>query len=190
MAGSLLLLLVVGLGSVVAIIPMAALVAVMILVSVSTFDWHSIRPSTLRRMPRGETLIMLVTVAGTVATSNLAIGVGAGVLTAMVLFARRAAHLVEVQRILDPDGTSVLYVVEGELFFASDQELIEAFAYAEDPAEVIIDLSRAHLWDASLDAIESRYARHGVTHVQITGLNPPSEELHAELSGRLAGAHA
>ncbi len=193
MAGALLLLLVVGLGSIVAIIPMAALVAVMILVSVSTFDWHSIKPSTLKRLPRGETLIMLVTVAGTVATENLAIGVGAGVLTAMALFARRVAHLVDVQRILDPDGTSVLYVVEGELFFASDQELIDAFAYGEDPQEVIIDLSRAHLWDASavaaLDAIQGHYARHDITHVTITGLNPHSEDLHAELSGQLTPAH-
>ncbi|MBA2349940.1 MAG: SulP family inorganic anion transporter [Solirubrobacterales bacterium] len=194
MSGALLLLLVVGLGSVVAIIPMAALIAVMILVAVSTFDWHSIQPSTLKRLPRGETLIMLVTVAGTVATENLAIGVGAGVLTAMALFARRVAHLVDVQRILDPDGTSVLYVVEGELFFASDQELIDAFAYAEDPAKVIIDLSRAHLWDASavaaLDAIVGHYARHDITHVEITGLNPHSEDLHAELSGQLTPAHA
>lgn len=137
---------------------------------------------------------MLVTVAGTVATKNLAIGVGAGVLTAMVLFARRVAHLVDVQRILDPAGTSVLYVVEGELFFASDQELIDAFTYAEDPQEVIIDLSRAHLWDASavaaLDAIQGHYARHDITHVTITGLNEPSEDLHTELSGQLVAAHA
>ena len=107
-AGVFLLVLVVGLGNVVAVIPMAALVAVMILVSVSTFDWHSVAPSTLRRMPRGETVVMLLTVAGTVATSNLAIGVGLGVLAAMALFARRAAHLVEVERVLDPDGSTAL----------------------------------------------------------------------------------
>ena len=75
--------------------------------------------------------MMVVTVAGTVATSNLAIGVGAGVLTAMAAFARKVAHLVDVDRVLDPDGTAVFYSVTGELFFASDQELIDAFDYAE-----------------------------------------------------------
>jgi len=92
---------------------------------------------------------MAVTVGGTVATHNLAIGVGAGVLTAMAVFARKVAHLVEVERVLDPDGTSVLYSVTGELFFASDQESIDAFDYPGDPAQVIIDFSRAHVWDAS-----------------------------------------
>ncbi|NLT07837.1 MAG: SulP family inorganic anion transporter, partial [Solirubrobacterales bacterium] len=146
-AGALLIVLVVGLGGLVATIPMAALVAVMILVAVSTFDWHSIAPATLRRMPRGETVIMAVTVAVTVATHNLALGVGAGVLTAMAVFARRVAHLVDVERVVDPDGESVLYSVAGEVFFASDQELIDAFHYAEDPPKVIVDFSRAHLWD-------------------------------------------
>jgi SulP family sulfate permease len=192
-AGLFLLILVVALGSIVAVIPMAALVAVMILVSVSTFDWHSIAPATLRRMPTSETVIMTVTVIATVATSNLAIGVGLGVLTAMIAFARRAAHLVDVERVVDPDGTTSIYSVTGELFFASDQELIEAFDFAGDPPNVIIDLSRAHLWDASavaaLDAIESHYARHDVT-VEIIGLNRHSEKLHTNLSGQLAGAHA
>ncbi len=192
-AGVLLLVLVVGLGNVVAVIPMAALVAVMILVSVSTFDWHSVAPSTLRRMPRGETVVMVLTVAGTVATSNLAIGVGIGVLASMALFARRAAHLVEVERVLDPDGSSCLYAVSGELFFASDQELIDAFRYAEDPPHVVIDLSRAHLWDtsavAALDTIETHYRRHEVA-VEITGLNRRSARLHEEHSGQLAPAHA
>ncbi len=191
-AGAFLLALVVGLGSVVAIIPMAALVAVMILVAVSTFDWHSVAPATLRRMPAGETLIMVVTVAATVATHNLAIGVGLGVLTAMVVFARRVAHLVDVQRVVDPDGTTCIYSVTGELFFASDQEFIDAFDYAADPPDVIIDMSRAHIWDASavaaLDAIQTHYARHGVT-VEITGLNPRSEDLHSALSGQLAATH-
>jgi SulP family sulfate permease len=162
-SGLFLLVLVVGLGGVVAAIPMAALVAVMLLVAFATFDWHSVAPATLRRMPAGETAIMLVTVAGTVATHDLAIGVGAGVLTAMAVFARRVAHLVDVQRVVDPDGTTVFYSVTGELFFASDQELIDAFRFAEDASNVIVDLSRAHVWDASavaaLDAIETHDAR-------------------------------
>ncbi|BDN84654.1 sodium-independent anion transporter [Mycobacterium pseudoshottsii] len=96
LAGLFLLGLVVGLGDVVALIPMAALVAVMIMVSVGTMDWHSIAPAALRRMPRSETLVMLATVVVTVATQNLAYGVVAGVLTAMVLFARRVAHFMTV----------------------------------------------------------------------------------------------
>lgn len=191
-AGAFLLVLVVGLGSLVAVIPMAALVAVMILVAVSTFDWHSIAPATLRRMPPGETLVMAVTVAGTVATNNLAIGVGAGVLTAMAVFARRVAHLVDVERVVDPDGETALYSISGEVFFASDQELIEAFHYAEDPPKVIVDFSRAHLWDASaiaaLDAIETHYRRHDV-ELEITGLNARSDALHQTLSGKMAAAH-
>jgi SulP family sulfate permease len=189
-AGAFLLILVVGLGGIVAVIPMTALVAVMILVSVSTFDWHSVAPGTLRRMPVGETAIMVVTVAATVATHNLAIGVGLGVLTAMALFARRVARLVDVERVVDPDGTTSVYSVTGELFFASDQEFIDSFDFAGDPPKVIIDMSRAHLWDASavaaLDAIETHYSRHDV-EVEITGLNRHSEELHNTLSGQLAG---
>jgi SulP family sulfate permease len=191
-AGLFLLILVVALGDLVAIIPMAALVAVMILVSLSTFDWHSIAPATLKRMPASETIVMAVTVIGTVATDNLAIGVGAGVLTAMAAFARKVAHLVDVQRVLDPDGAAALYSVRGELFFASDQELVESFDYAGDPARVMIDFSHARVWDASavaaLDAIEQHYARHGAT-VEITGLDEPSAELHGSLSGRTAIAH-
>ena len=191
-SGAFLLILVVGLGEIVAVIPMAALVAVMILVAVSTFDWHSVAPATLRRMPVGETVIMLATVGVTVATHNLAIGVGVGVLTAMAVFARQVAHLVDVDRVVDPDGTTSIYSVTGELFFASDQELIDAFDYAGDPPNVIIDLSRAHVWDASavaaLDAVNTHYARHGI-EVEITGLNRHSEELHSTLTGQLAAAH-
>jgi len=191
-SGAFLLALVVGLGSLVAVIPMAALVAVMVLVAVSTFDWHSVAPRTLKRMPASETIVMGVTVVGTVATHNLAFGVGAGVLTAMIAFARKVAHLVDVERVLDPDGTSVVYSVKGELFFASDPELIDAFHYADDPGRVLIDFANAHVWDASavaaLDAIEQHYARYGAT-VEITGLNRSSAELHETLSGQLAAAH-
>jgi SulP family sulfate permease len=143
-------------------------------------------------MPRSETVVMVVTVVGTVATDNLAIGVGAGVLTAMAAFARKVAHLVDVERVLDPDGTAVFYSVKGELFFASDQELVDSFDYAGDPSRVLIDFSHAHVWDASavaaLDAIEQHYSRHGAT-VEITGLNEPSAELHETLSGQMAAAH-
>jgi sulfate permease, SulP family len=192
LAGTFLLVLVVALGQVVALIPMAALVGVMIMVSVGTFDWHSIHPRTLRRMPRSETTVMVVTVAVTVATHNLAVGVIVGVLVAMVLFARRVAHLVTVTSVLDPDGTTKIYRVSGQLFFASSNDLVFRFDYPGDPANVIIDLADAHIWDAStvasLDAITTKYAARGTT-VTITGMNPNSEQRHAALAGNLGGLH-
>ena len=191
LAGVFLLILVVGLGDVVAIIPMAALVAVMILVSVGTFDWHSIQPTTLRRMPKSETTVMVATVAVTVATHNLAIGVVVGVLVAMTLFARRVAHLTEVQREVVEDRNGVptaVYRVTGQLFFASSNDLYTQFDYAADPEAVVIDLTDSHVWDAStvasLDAITTKYARKGKT-VEIIGLNPSSAERHERLSGSL-----
>src|SRR5699024_10318668 len=104
LAGVFLLILVVLLGDIVGLIPMAALVAVMIMVSVATFDWHSIAPSTLRRMPKSETIVMLSTVAIVVATNNLAIGVVIGVFVASVLFVRRVAHFVTVRRTVEGEG--------------------------------------------------------------------------------------
>jgi len=185
MAGIFLLLLVVALGDVVAIIPMAALVAVMVLVSATTFDWHSIRPSTLKRMPRSETLVMLVTVVATVWTSNLAVGVGVGVLTAMVAFARRVAHFTTVTRAVSDDGAVARYTVDGELFFASSNDLTTQFDYAADPARVVIDMTRSHVWDAStvaaLDAIVTKYAQHGAT-VELVGMNDATAALHGRLS--------
>jgi SulP family sulfate permease len=191
LAGVFLLVLVVGFGDLVALIPMAALVAVMIMVSVGTFDWHSARPGTLRRMPKSETTVMLATVVVTVGTHNLAIGVVVGVLVAMTLFARRVAHLTQTRRELveGADGrATAVYTVTGELFFASSNDLATQFAYAEDPDRVVIDLSASHVWDAStvatLDAITTKYARRG-TVVEIVGLNEASAERHERLTGRL-----
>ncbi len=191
-AGLFLLILVVGFGDVVGRIPMAALVAVMVMVSVGTFDWHSIQPATLRRMPRSETTVMVATVVVVVATSNLAIGVVVGVLVAMTLFARRVAHLAEVSRELveDVDGSvHAVYTVTGELFFASSNDLYTQFEYAEDPDRVVIDLSSSHVWDAStvaaLDSITTKYDRKGKS-VEIHGLNDSSSRMHGRLTGQLA----
>jgi SulP family sulfate permease len=190
LAGALLLVLVVALGDVVAIIPMAALVAVMVFVSVATFDWHSLR--TIHRMPKSETIVMLTTVAGTLITHNLAIGVGAGVLAACVLFARRVAHLAEVTGVTDPDGGTRVYSVHGALFFASSNDLYTQFDYAGDPDHVVIDLSNAHVWDAStvavLDAITHKYEKRGKT-VDIVGLTGHSADRYERHTGQLAGAH-
>jgi SulP family sulfate permease len=188
LAGVFLLILVVALGDVVAMIPMAALVAVMIIVSVGTFDWHSIAPATLKRMPAGEIIVMLITVAGTLATHNLAIGVVLGVLTAMVVFARRVAHFAQVTSVLDPEGSTRTYHVHGELFFASSNDLVYQFDYVDDPGHVVIDMSAAHIWDASsvaaLDAITTKYRARG-KHVKIVGLNEASAQFHDNLAGQL-----
>ncbi|WP_101848276.1 SulP family inorganic anion transporter [Zhihengliuella sp. ISTPL4] len=190
LAGVFLLILVLVLGDVVAIIPMAALVAVMILVSVATFDWHSIHPSTLRRMPKSETAVMLITVVATVWTHNLAIGVVLGVIAAMVMFTRRVAHFVSVTRTVD--DAAAHYAVDGELFFASSNDLTTQFEYADDPDTIVIDMSRSHVWDAStvaaLDAIVTKYEHHGKT-VTIEGLNDTAAAFHGRLTGNLGSDH-
>ncbi|ADG73386.1 sulphate transporter [Cellulomonas flavigena DSM 20109] len=192
LAGVFLLVLVVGLGDVVAVVPMAALVAVMIMVSVGAFDWHSVHPRTLRRMPRSETAVMLTTVLVTVVSHNLAFGVGAGVLLATLLFVRRVAHVTTVTRLDGDDDGPRVYAVEGALFFASSNDLVYRFDYAGDPQDVVIDLSKAHVWDASavatLDAIRHKYASKGKT-VTIVGTDPVSAERMVRMAGEPGGGH-
>lgn len=191
LAGVFLLALVVGAGDLVAQIPMAALVAVMVMVSVATFDWHSLR--TLRRMPRSESVVMLTTVVVTVWSHNLAYGVVAGVLVAMVAFARRVAHLTQVTRLDDSDADGeAVYAVTGELFFASSNDLVYQFDYAGDPQRVVIDMAGAHIWDAStvatLDAIRTKYAQKG-KHLTIVNLDDDSARRHEHLAGQLGQGH-
>lgn len=190
LAGSFLMVLCIAFGPIVSDIPMAALVAVMVMVSFATFDWHSVAPKTLKRMPAGETAVMVITVAVVVTSHNLAVGVVVGSLTAMVIFARRVAHLAEVTPVTGPDDGTVVYRVTGELFFASSNDLVGQFRYTTDPGRVVIDLSAAHIWDASsvaaLDAIETKYRQRGKA-VEITGLNDPSAHLHGKLTGELTG---
>lgn len=194
LAGVLVLVLAVSLGEVVALIPMAALVAVMIFVSIATFDWHSVRPSTLKMMPKSETIVMVVTVIATVATHNLAVGVGLGVLTAMVLFARRVAHFATVTRTVKGEGEQAVarYTVDGELFWASSNDLYTQFEYAEDPQRIVIDLTTSHLWDAStiaaLDSVEDKYRRYG-KNVEVIGLNEASQNMRNRMSGKLGAGH-
>lgn len=185
-AGFFILVLSLALGDIVAMIPMAALVSIMVFVSLITFDWHSVSPGTLRAMPRSETAVMIATVVVTVFSHNLALGVGAGILLAMVLFARRVAHLVTVSREV-ADGTAT-YTVTGQLFFASSNDLYTLFEYTEDPDEVVIDMSNSHVWDAStvsaLDSVVTKYHRLGKT-ATVVGLNAVSGALHGRLTGRL-----
>jgi SulP family sulfate permease len=190
-AGIALLILVVGLGDVVARIPMAALVAVMIMVSVGTMDWHSVHPRPLRQMPVSATTIMLTTVAATVYTHNLAIGVILGVVVATIFFARRVAHFTTVICVDHPDEDTCVYAVRGVLFFASSNDPVYQFDYVGDPENVIIDLSQAQIYDSStvaaLDAIVLKYHNKG-KNVEIIGLNEPSQKWHS-LSGKLGAGH-
>ena len=190
-AGVFLLILVVGLGETVGKIPMAALVAVMIMVSVGTMDWHSVHPRTLRQMPLSATTIMLTTVAVTVTTHNLAYGVILGVIVAMIFFARRVAHFTEVIVIDHPDDNTCVYAVRGVLFFASSNDLYTQFDYVNDPENIIIDLSQAQIYDSStvaaLDAIVMKYQNKG-KKVSITGINEPSARWNA-LSGNFGRGH-
>ena len=180
-------------GDLIAAIPMGALVAVMIIVATSTFDWSSISPGQLRNTPKSETAVMLVTVAIVVITHNLALGVAGGVLLAAIFFARRVAHVADVTSVVDPDdGRTRIYHVTGELFFASTNELLHLFDYAEDLDRVVIDLGDAHIWDtsacAALDAVVAKFAAHDID-AELTGLNEHSADLHGRMTGRLATSH-
>ena len=196
LAGVFLLILILVLGDAVGSIPMAALVAIMIMVSVGTFDWHSIHPRTLKFMPLSETVVMLVTVAATLATSNLAIGVVLGVLTAMITFARRVAHLATVEQVSAEDTTNDglvdtrTYRIHGQLFWASSNDLVYDFDYTDPAEHIILDLSGAEVWDAStvatLDSITSKFESKGKS-VTIVGLAGPSKDRLDRLSGKLDG---
>lgn len=190
LAGVFLLILTVVLGDLVGAIPMAVLVAIMVMVSVGTFDWHSIKPSTLKRMPKSETAIMVITVAVVVATSNLAIGVVVGVFAASVMFVRRVAHLIEVRREVKAEGDQQVayYTVQGQLLFASSNDLTTLFEYTADPEHIVIDLSQSHVWDAStvaaLDTIQTKYRQHDKT-VEFVGMNEFTTAFHSRLTGEL-----
>ncbi|MBK0332226.1 SulP family inorganic anion transporter [Brachybacterium sp. MASK1Z-5] len=183
LAGAFLIVLSVALGDAVGRIPMAALVAVMLVVAATTFDWHSLR--TLPVMPRSETLVLLVTVLGTVLTQNLAVGVIAGVVTAAIAFTRRVAHMTEILRDAHDPGR---YRVRGQLFFASSNDLVDQFDYEDGPDHVRVDLSGATVWDAStvaaLDGVREQYRRRGRT-VEFEGLDRVSAYYVERLAGRL-----
>jgi sulfate permease, SulP family len=189
-SGVFLLALLVVFGGIVGRIPVAALVAVMVVVSIKTFDWSSIRVATLRRAPRSETAVLAATVAIVVVTDNLAYGVGAGVLLSAFFFARRVAHLVEFEQSVGGDGTTT-YAVRGQLFFASTTALAHALD-DRDSLRVVIDLTHAHIWDSSavhaLDAASAKLRERGA-EVEVVGLNSQSEALHGRLTGTLAASH-
>ncbi len=192
LAGVFLLVLIIVFGDLVGLIPMAALVAVMFVVAIATFDWNSLKPSTLRSTPKTETAVMAVTVGTVVITHNLAYGVAAGVILATIFFARRVAHILDVTSVLNSDGTERVYVLTGQLFFASTNELVHAFDYNETVPKVVIDLTDAEVWDSSavatLDAVVHKFEARG-TVVELIGLTDHSHNLHQRLTGQLSNGH-
>jgi len=177
-AGIFLLFLIVVLGPWVKQMPMPALVAVMIMVSIGTFSWVSIR--NLKSHPRSSSIVMLATVAGVVLTHNLAIGVILGVLLSGIFFAWKIAQLFRVTSVAADDGASRIYKVEGQLFFASAEDFAAAFDFKEALEKVTIDLSGAHIWDissvAALDMVVLKFRREGA-EVELIGLNEASETI-------------
>ena len=189
-SGVFLLVLILALGDLVAQIPMAALVAVMIMVSVGTFDWRSIKPTTIKAHPYAETAIMAVTVAIVVWTHNLAYGVGAGVVLSVLYFARHISGLVKVTSVVDPDNVERLYAVTGELFFASTHDIVHAFDYDNVQVKrVEIDLTDARIWDtsavAALDTVVEKFAQRDIEAILI-GMNRHAEELHTNTTGSVS----
>ncbi|KPF47586.1 sulfate transporter [beta proteobacterium AAP121] len=177
-AGLFLLVLVVFLGDWVAKIPMAALVAVMIMVSIGTFNWDSLRK--LREHPPSSSIVMVATVAVTVGTHDLAQGVFVGVLLSGLFFAHKVGRVLRVDRQLSADGRTRTYGVVGQVFFASSEALMGAFDFKEVIDRVVIDVSRAHFWDitavSALDKVVLKFKREGA-QVELVGLNEASATL-------------
>ncbi|MBN8889951.1 MAG: sodium-independent anion transporter [Rhodospirillales bacterium 70-18] len=177
-AGVFLLILCVVLGQWVKQIPMAALVAIMIMVSIGTFSWRSI--ANLRTHPRSSSVVMLSTVIVVVASHNLAMGVLVGVLLSGIFFAWKIAQIFRVTSTLSEDGTARTYVVVGQVFFASVEDFVAAFDFKEVLEKVTIDVSHAHIWDissvAALDTVVLKFRREGAA-VEIIGLNEASETI-------------
>ena len=177
-AGAYLLFMVVVLGDVVAQIPMAALVAIMIMVAIGTFSWSSVKQ--LRTHPLSSSVVMLSTVVVVVVTHNLAIGVLVGVLLSGIFFASKIAQIFRVTSTLSEDGRTRTYAVEGQLFFASAEDFMNAFDFKEAVERVVIDVSHAHIWDvssvAALDMAVVKFRRDGA-EVEIIGMNEASETI-------------
>ncbi len=177
-AGVVLLLMVVFLSDWVGRIPMAALVAVMIMVSIGTFSWASVRD--IKKNPLSSTIVTFATVAVVVATHNLAYGVGVGVLLAALFFAQKVSHYMHITSTMDADAMHRTYTVTGEVFFSSADKFGAAFDFKEALQKVTIDLSQAHFWDisavAAMDKMILKFRRTGA-EVEVIGLNEASATL-------------
>ena len=182
-AGVFLLIMVVGLGDLVSQIPMAALVAIMIMVSIGTFSWSSIK--NLRLHPHSSSVVMIATVVTVVYTHNLAIGVLVGVLLSGIFFTGKIAQLFNVTTSISKDGRVRTYIVEGQLFYGSVEDFMNAFDFKEALDKVVIDVSHAHIWDISsvqaLDMAVLKFRRDGA-EVEIVGMNAASETIVDKLA--------
>ncbi|MBE9029109.1 SulP family inorganic anion transporter [filamentous cyanobacterium LEGE 11480] len=182
-AGVFLLFAILGLQPWVKQMPMAALVAIMIMVSIGTFRWSSFRD--MRRIPRSETLVMLATMFVTIFTRNFALGVVTGIVMSTIFFSRKIAELVLVRTHLSDDGNHRIYEVTGQIFFVSKDEFFSSFNFDEVVDRITIDLHRAHLWDqgavAMLDRIVLKFRRSGAD-VELIGLNDASATLVEKLT--------
>ncbi|MCK9336237.1 MAG: SulP family inorganic anion transporter [Arcobacteraceae bacterium] len=177
-AGVFLLIMVVFLSDIISLIPMAALVAVMIMVSIGTFDWSSIKK--LKTLPISTNIVMLSTVAVTVGTHNLAYGVVTGVLLASLFFANKISHFMYCDISYDEETNTKTYKFIGQVFFNSSDKFYETFDFKEVLDKVVIDLSRAHFWDISavyaLDKAVIKFRREG-TEVELIGQNEASKTI-------------
>jgi SulP family sulfate permease len=182
-SGIFLFLCIIVLNNWVARIPMAALVAVMIMVSISTFHWSSL--TNIRQVPKSETAVMITTVLITVLTHNLAIGVIVGVALSAIFFSRKIAALIFVDSYLTENGVERIYSVNGQIFFVSVENFLNSFDFQEHLESVTIDLTHAHLWDQSaIDAVDKvvvRFRRRGI-NVNLVGLNEASATLLERLT--------
>ncbi|WP_373895396.1 SulP family inorganic anion transporter [Virgibacillus sp. CBA3643] len=182
-AGTFLMFLIIVLGGVVVQIPMAALAGVMIMVSIGTFDWSSVR--NLHKLPRTDALVMVTTVVIVLITDNLAMGVLAGVFLSAIFFAAKISNVKVAEEFILREQKKVYYV-DGQLFFASVSDFTDKFNFTDSVKEVEIDLTNAHLWDDSavgaLDKIEMKFAQNDVT-VYYTGLNDASKQLKNRIGG-------
>ena len=176
-AGVFLLLMVVFIGDWVARIPMAALVAVMIMVSIGTFNWASIR--NLREHPKSSSVVMIATVV-VVATHDLAKGVLVGVLLSGFFFAHKVGQILRIKSMTADEGRVRIYTITGQVFFASAERFINAFDYKEVIEKVRIDVSRAHFWDitavSALDKVVIKFRREA-TEVEVIGQNEASSTM-------------
>lgn len=177
-AGVLLLIMVVFMSDLIKIIPMAALVAVMIMVSIGTFNWASIKG--LKTLPLSTNIVMLSTVAVVVGTHNLALGVLSGVLLASLFFANKISHFMYCEKSYEETSSTRVYKFIGQVFFNSADRFANAFDYKEEVKNVIIDVTRAHFWDISavyaLDKAVIKMRKMGKT-VEVVGKNRASKTI-------------
>ncbi|MGR2922231.1 SulP family inorganic anion transporter [Acinetobacter sp. 1125_18A] len=172
-AGIFLLILVVFISDWLKVIPMAALVAVMIMVSISTFEWRSL--TSFKANPKSSNAVMIVTVIVVVATHNLALGVLSGVLLSALFLAIKLEDDIQVKSTFE--GSARLYDLSGQIFFSSSEKFMQSFDFKEKISNVIIDLTHSHIWDvtsvAMLDSVVSKFRKNGI-NVTVRGLNEAS----------------